>query len=70
MTKLLALWAAWRLLRALVAIAAVAALTLLLLGGGVSRTTRQSRNAIGQLKHAARPLEQQLQRTLQEAFKP
>jgi hypothetical protein len=69
MIKLLTLWAAWRLLRALVAMVVIATLALLLLGGA-SRRGGDGESVVGRLQHQARPLEQQLQHTLQKAFQP
>lgn len=69
MIKLLTLWAAWRLLRALAAVLVVATIALLLLGGP-SRKAGRGESAIERLQHQTRPLEQQLQHTLQKAFEP
>ena len=69
MIKLLTLWAAWRLLRALAPILVVATLALLLLGGA-SRRDGNGESVVGRLQHQTRPLEQQLQHTLQKAFEP
>lgn len=65
----LTLWAGWRLLRAIAAILLVAMLTLLLVGGA-SRTYGNAESLVGRLQHHTRPLEQQLQHTLQKAFEP
>jgi hypothetical protein len=67
MIKLLTVWAAWRLLRALAPILVIATLALLLLG---SANQRASQSVGGRLQDRTRPLEQQLQHTLQEAFEP
>ena len=69
MIKLLMLWAAWRLLRAIAAILLVAMLTLLPLGGA-SRRSGNAEGVVGRLQHQTRPLEQQVQHTLQRAFEP
>lgn len=69
MIKLRTLWAAWRLLRALVAIVVVVTLAVLLLGGA-SRRAGDGESVVGRLQHQARPLEQQLQPTLEKAFEP
>ena len=66
MIKLLTLWAMWRLLRA---IAAVVVMTVaLLLLGGASHGASNVESVFGRLQHQSRPLEQQLQHTLQKAF--
>jgi hypothetical protein len=67
--KLLTLWAAWRLLRALVPILIVVTVALVLLGGA-SRRDGNAESVVGRLQHQTRPLEQQLQHTLQKAFEP
>lgn len=69
MIKLVTLWAAWRLLRALAAVLVVATIALLLLGDA-SRTAGHRESAAERLQHRTRPLEQQLQHTLQKAFQP
>lgn len=69
MIKLLTLWAAWRLLRTLAPILIVATLALLLLSGA-SRRAGHGESVVGRLQHRTRPLEQQLQHTLQKAFEP
>jgi hypothetical protein len=66
--KLLTIWAAFRLLRALAAVLVIATLVLLLLSG-VRRTAGQG-DTPGRLQHAARPIEQQLQRVLRKAIGP
>ena len=67
MIKLLTLWAAWRLLRALVPILVVATVALLLPGGAGQRAGHPE-SVVGRLPHETRPLEQQLQHTLQKSF--
>lgn len=67
MIKLLPIWAAWRLVRAISAIVVVAMVALLLLGGA-SRRPGNVESTVGRLQHQIRPLEQQLQHTLQKAF--
>ena len=67
MIKLLPLWAAMRLVRAISAIVVVAMVAPLLLGGA-SRRPGNVESAVGRLQHQIRPLEQQLQHTLQKAF--
>ena len=69
MIKLLTLWAAWRLLRALAAVLVVATIALLLLAGA-SRKAGHGESAAERLQHQTRPLEQQLQHTLQKTFEP
>ena len=68
MIKLLPLWAAMRLVRAISAIVVVVAMVALLLLGGASRRPGNVESAVGRLQHQIRPLEQQLQHTLQKAF--
>ena len=66
MIQLLTLWAMWRLLRAIAAIVVVTVGLLLL--GVASHGASNVESVFGRLQHQTRPLEQQLQHTLQKAF--
>ena len=69
MIKLLTFWAAIRLFRALLPIVVIATLALLLLSGA-NHPTGHDRGWVGQLQHAAQPLEHQFQHAFQKASAP
>jgi hypothetical protein len=66
--KLIAFFVACRFLRPLVTIAIIATLAVLLLS--TRHTGGQGSDAVRQLQHEARPLEQLLQDTLRKAIGP
>jgi hypothetical protein len=69
MIKLLGFWLAWRAIRVITAIAVVVAVLALLISSHPGVVDRGNAR-LTQLRHATRPFEQQLERTIQKAFRP
>jgi hypothetical protein len=69
MIKLLSLWLAWRAMRFITAAVVVVGLVAVLVNGH-SSALDHGKAALTQLRHTARPLQHQLERTIERAFKP
>jgi hypothetical protein len=68
MIKLLGFWLAWRAIRVITAVAVVIGV-LALLTNGQPGAVDHGKAPLTQLRRATRPLEQQLERTIEKAFK-
>jgi hypothetical protein len=69
MIKLLSLWFVWRAIRVITAAAVIVGLVALLVNGHPG-AAGHGNDALTQLRHTARPLQQQLEQTIERAFKP